>query len=195
MLWVRKIVPLVIVCIILGAIIWFVEPPKTITDYPTQISLFFIPFFLILVFSLNLFLKCYPRSITIAIGLSVLLSLQALSYLNIYNFIIIVTGIFLVIKFLKKPKISYQTKIPKLSHLKKQRWPFDKTYRKTYNLKHAKILHHNNASICKCCSTFRFCFRDCTDRFSCQVSPVNWRRGYFQHRNRWTWIENFPVCS
>lgn len=121
MLWVRKMVPIVILCIILGAIIWFVEPPKTITDYPAQISLFFIPFFLILVFSLNVFLKCYPRSITIAIGLSVVLSLQALSYLNIYNFIIIVTGIFLVIKFLKKPKISYQTKIPKLSHLKKQR--------------------------------------------------------------------------
>lgn len=110
-----------------GAFIFFVlmiPYPQTLTEANAlQISLFFIPLFLALMFSFNIFLKNALISFSISLGLIFLLVLKALNSLNIVTGILIIISIGLFLSYFKKIKkrnLTKLPKIPKLSKLRKQ---------------------------------------------------------------------------
>lgn len=119
----KQIVPVLILGGILGLVIWQVQPPRSLaTASIFQLLVFFLPFFLFLAFLINLYFQFILRSLLISLGITLLLILKSLNSLNIITVIIIVLAIILIFKSFKKPqKGFYQTKIPKLSRLQKQR--------------------------------------------------------------------------
>lgn len=123
MFLVKKIGPILFLILILAFVIYQTQPPKSLSQASfLQITSFFLPLFLLLLYFFNLFFKFLIRSLIISLALIIFLILQALSFLNIITLpLIIFITVFLFIKIKKPNKFNYQTKIPKLSHLSKQR--------------------------------------------------------------------------
>ena len=114
----KKNLPLVFLGIILILVVWQVEPPKSLTSASLiQIIVFFLPFWLFLTFLINLFLKFLLRSLIISLGLTILLSLEALNFITIP--IVILATVLTTLAF-KKPKNLKSVNIPSLK-LRKQR--------------------------------------------------------------------------
>lgn len=110
-----------------GAFIFFVlmiPYPQTLTEANAlQISLFFIPLFLALMFSFNIFLKNALISFSVALGIILLLTLKALDSFNIVTGAVTIISTGLLISYFKKMKkrnLTKLPKIPKLTQLRKQ---------------------------------------------------------------------------
>ncbi len=108
---------------IFGLIVYQTEPPKSFeTASYFQIIAFFLPLFLFLFFLLNLFIQFIIRSFIISLGIILLLIIKTLDIFNPAVIILIILSVILLAKTFKKPQRKfYQTKIPKISKLAKQR--------------------------------------------------------------------------
>lgn len=102
-------------------VIWTIQPPSSLfTASPLQLGLFYLPLISFFYFLFNLYFSYLPRSLTAALGATIMLTLQSLNYLNFFTFFLVLALFLLTLKFLKKPQNTYAAKIPKLSQLKKQ---------------------------------------------------------------------------
>lgn len=119
----KKLLPVLISAAIFSLVIWQVQPPKTFTTVTSaQIALFFLPLFLFLLTIFNLIFNFYLRSFVITLGVVLLFILKALDILNIITAGVLILAIILIVKSLKRPqKTFYQSKIPKLLKLSKQK--------------------------------------------------------------------------
>ncbi len=97
--------------------------PENITQANlNQLFSFFIPLFLAITFSLNIFLKNVFISGSIALGLIFILIIQALHSLNLVSGGLIIISIGLLISYFKKNKkrdLTNLSKIPKLTKLRR----------------------------------------------------------------------------
>lgn len=121
MSWAKKIFPVLLSLLILGIVVWQAEPPKSLqAASPFQVGIFFLPFLLLLTFLIKLFFKNLLESLSIGIGGTILLLLQGTNNLNFLSLVIIILITTFLVKILKKPSQSYQSKIPRLSRLSRQ---------------------------------------------------------------------------
>ena len=89
-----------------------------------QILGFFIPFFLAVSLTINIFLKNIFLSSSLSLGIIFLLILKALDSLNLVTGTIIVIATVLLVSYFRKIKkkgLTKLPKIPKLTHVRKQR--------------------------------------------------------------------------
>lgn len=119
-----KITPVLICWGIIILIVLEVPYPDSITSVSlTQILSLFIPLFLALTLTFNLFFKYIIFSSIAALGLLFLLILQALDSLNIVTGALTIIAAGLLLSYFKKVKRKNLTKlpkIPKLTQLRKQ---------------------------------------------------------------------------
>lgn len=108
---------------ILAYVILQVPYPDSLTQSnTTQLLAFFIPLFLALNFTINIFLKFLIRSSLISAALITFLILQALQTLNLLTFILTSLAFGLLISYFKKKKgLTTSSKIPKLTSLRRRR--------------------------------------------------------------------------
>lgn len=99
-------------------VILYVPYPETLIQADVfQISSFFIPLFLALISSFNIFLKNFFLSFSISLGLTVLFVLKALDILNIITGFLAISATGLLISYFRKTKRSNLTKLPKIPKL------------------------------------------------------------------------------
>ena len=119
-----KFIPALFFWLIFIFVVLQVSYPENITQSNfTQLLSFFIPLFLALSFTLNIFLKNIFISTSISLGLIFLLILKALDSFNIVTGILILVPIGLLASYFRKIKRRSLTKwgkIPKLTKLRKQ---------------------------------------------------------------------------
>ena len=100
-----------------------VSYPKTFTEANIiQLLSFFIPLFLALIFTIDIFLKFFIRSILISATLITFLILQTLQTLNLLTLILTTLAFGLLISYFKKKKgLTTSSKIPKLTSLQRKK--------------------------------------------------------------------------
>lgn len=89
-----------------------------------QIFFFFIPLFLAVIFTVNIFAKNFLVSTSFSLGLIFLFILKALDSLNIVTGILTLLAIGFLISYfakIKKRDLTKLPKIPKLTHLRKRK--------------------------------------------------------------------------
>lgn len=120
---ISKIFPAVLLWAIFAYVVSQVPYPQTLTQATSyQLFLFFIPLFLSLSLTINLFLGNIFSSSSISLGLIFLLILKALDSLNLVTATLILIAIGLLISYFKKvgrKNLTKLPKIPKLTKLKK----------------------------------------------------------------------------
>lgn len=127
MLFLKRLLPVLVFGFIFGLVVYFVTPPNSWNEASIfQILSFFIPLLFLLTFTVNLFLKYFPYSFIIACGLTILLSLLSIGFLNPLSSILILLVIVLFIKLypkLRYPRLSLTNKykIPKLSRFERKK--------------------------------------------------------------------------
>lgn len=87
-----------------------------------QILGFFIPLFLAIIFTLNIFLKNIYISSSLSLGIVFLLILKALDSLNIVTGVLILIAVYLLVSYFKKSNrksLTNYSKMPKLTKLKR----------------------------------------------------------------------------
>lgn len=105
--------------LIFAGVVYFVTPPKSWVEASYfQILVFFIPLLLVLTFLINIFLNYLPRSFSIALGLFLIVSLQAARQLNYITFgsAILIAG--LLYWFVPKTRFRKKVKNPQIPKLK-----------------------------------------------------------------------------
>lgn len=91
---------------------------------PQQLLYFFATLFFAITFSLNIFLSFILLSASIAVGIIFLLILKAMESLNIVTTIMVLVAVGLLFSYfgkIKGKKLTYESKIPKLTHLKRSK--------------------------------------------------------------------------
>jgi hypothetical protein len=116
-----KIIIAILSLVILGFVIYYLNPPSSIGEASLgQLACLFSPFLIALVMIADLIYKFWIKSILVSAGITFLLILKIFDSLNFITGIITIFVVAIIIKALKKPTSSGQSKIPKLSKLKKQ---------------------------------------------------------------------------
>ncbi len=85
-----------------------------------QIGIFFIPLFLALISTINLFFKSLLKSAVLVLGIILSLILKSLGNLNIVTAILVIVAVVLISGSFKKgtsSSLTYRSKIPKLKNL------------------------------------------------------------------------------
>ncbi len=82
-----------------------------------QISSFFIPLFILLTFIFNVFLKNTPVSLSVSLGIILLLVLRGLDILNLITGGLILLVVYLLVSYFQKMKRKNLTKLPKIPKL------------------------------------------------------------------------------
>lgn len=127
---VLKIIPALILWGSWIYVIISVPYPESLTKASSyQLLSFFVPLFLALIFTINLFIKNILRSIFISFGIIILLILKALDSLNIVSAGLTILAVLLILSYFKPIKHLTPTKsgltsgsfIPKLKHLRRKR--------------------------------------------------------------------------
>lgn len=99
-------------------------PDSLIKANLVQISLFFFPLYLALFLTLNIFLKNFPLSASISLGLISLLILQSLDTLNLITSLLVLMSTGLLVSYFRKIRrgsLTSEQKIPKLHTMRKQK--------------------------------------------------------------------------
>lgn len=123
----KNLLPLFLSALVSTVVIIKVEPPKSFeTATLFQMGTFFVPLFFTFTFLFNLYFKFLPHSLAVSLGLIILLAFQILDSLNLVSFALTLLVVILLTKSFKKPSLQKplsqtQNKIPKLSHLDKQK--------------------------------------------------------------------------
>lgn len=116
----RKIAILLISLGFLIYVIFKVEPPKDwVSASIFQILIFFIPLLLTVTFFADLFINYLPRSFIIGLSFLILSVLQALKLLNILSGVIVILGTIVLFRFFPKTRLTFFTKIPKLTKIRR----------------------------------------------------------------------------
>lgn len=109
---------------IFALVVFQIPYPENLTQANTlQILGFFIPFFLAVSLTINIFLINIFSSSSISLGIIFLLVLKALDSLNLVTGTIIVIATILLVSYsrkIKKKSLTKLPKIPKLTHVRKQ---------------------------------------------------------------------------
>lgn len=120
-----KIIPVLIFWGIFAMVILKVPYPETLSQASLfQLSAFFIPLYLALSLTFNIFLKNIFISGSISLGLVFLLILKALQSLNLVTGILIIVATYLLISYFRKANRKSLTnwrKIPKLTSLTRRK--------------------------------------------------------------------------
>ena len=120
----QKVTVALIFWAIFTIIIFQLPYPQTLTQATAlQILGFFIPLFLALSFTINIFLRNILLSSPISLGFVFILILKALDSLNVVTTSIIVIAVILLVSYfrkIKKRNLTKLPKIPKLTHLRKR---------------------------------------------------------------------------
>lgn len=100
-----KVFPSLIFWGLFAGVILTVPYPEGFTQArPDQLTFFFIPLFLALIFTLNIFLENILQSFSISLGIIFLLVLKALDSLNIVTGLLILISVWLLCSYFKKAK-------------------------------------------------------------------------------------------
>ncbi len=117
-LFILRFLPVIFFWTIFIFIVLQVPYPESLTQATIiQLLSFFIPLFLALVFTLNLFIKKIIISLTLSFGIISFLILKALDSLNFVTGMLTIISAVLLISYFRKVKFSDLTKdgrIPKL---------------------------------------------------------------------------------
>lgn len=115
-----KIIPAIFFWGIFAVVVLQIPYPESLTQANSlQLLAFFIPLFLALSMTLNIFLRNILSSLSISLGLIFLLILQALASLNIVTATLTVVATYLLFSYFRKIKKRSLTKPPKISKLTK----------------------------------------------------------------------------
>lgn len=118
-----KIIPALIFWTIFAWVVLQVSYPDNLAQAnAVQIGAFFIPLFLAISLSINIFYKNILTSSSFSLGIVLMLVLKALDSLNLVTTLIILVAIYLLVSYfrkLKKKRLTNLSKIPKLTKLKK----------------------------------------------------------------------------
>ena len=109
---------------IFSYVVFYVPYPESITQANfIQLISFFIPLYLALSFSLNIFLKNILISSSISLGLICILILKALDSLNLVTTVLTAVSIYLLVSYFRKNKrgLTSLSKIPKLTTLRRRK--------------------------------------------------------------------------
>lgn len=106
-------------------VILFVNYPQSITGASSlQLLAFFVPLFLALTFTFNLFLKFLLSSSFLALSAILMLFLKALDILNFVSAGLIIVAVGLLLSYFRKVKqrsgLTSTQKISKLTHLRRK---------------------------------------------------------------------------
>ncbi|MBI4035612.1 hypothetical protein HY383_01560 [Candidatus Daviesbacteria bacterium] len=113
-----KIIPSIILWGIIIFIILKVPYPENIAQANlTHLAILFISLYLAMAFTVNIFLKNIFSSLSISLGLSLLLILKALDSLNLITGTLVVIAVGLFLSYFKKAKKKNLTKLPKIPKL------------------------------------------------------------------------------
>lgn len=119
-----KIAPTLIFWGIFTYVVFQIPYPKNLTQASIlQILGFFIPLFLAVNLTINIFLKNIFSSSSISLGIIFLLLLKALDSLNLVTGTIIMIAVILLVSYFRKIKkrgLTNHSKIPKLTRLRKK---------------------------------------------------------------------------
>ncbi|MDP3974319.1 MAG: hypothetical protein Q8P92_05810 [Candidatus Daviesbacteria bacterium] len=91
---------------------------------PQQLLYFFVSLFFAITLTLNIFLNFILLSASVAIGIILLLILRAMEFLNIVTTIMVLIAVGLLFSYfgkIKGKKLTLNSKIPKLTHLRRSR--------------------------------------------------------------------------
>ena len=120
-----KFIPAVICWAIFIYVVIQIPYPETITQANfIQLFAFFVPLSLSLALTLNIFLKNIFISTFVSLGIIFSLFLKALDSLNLVTGVLILISVGLFISYFKKIKkkgLTNYSKIPKLTHLRRQK--------------------------------------------------------------------------
>lgn len=109
---------------IFAYVIFFVNYPPTITQANSfQLLAFFVPLYLALTFTFNLFFKYFLPSSLLALAAILILFLKALDILNFVSAGLIIIALSLLFGYFKKTNrrgLTLSFKIPKLKGLQRQ---------------------------------------------------------------------------
>lgn len=118
-----KIIPPIFFWGIFAFVVLQVPYPESLTQANlNQLIPFFVSVYLALTFTFNIFLKNILLSSSVCFGLILLLILKALDSLNIVTGILTAVATYLLASYFRKAKkknLTSQTKIPKLTHVRK----------------------------------------------------------------------------
>ena len=115
----RRILLAVLLGLIFAGIVYFIAPPKSWVEASYfQILIFFIPLLLFMTYFINIFLNYLPRSFSIALGLFLIIVLQAVRQLNYITFgsAVLIAG--LLYWFVPKTRFRKKVKNPQIPKLK-----------------------------------------------------------------------------
>ena len=115
-----KLLPRIILALIFWGVftyvIFNVAYPKSITDASFfQLIFFFVPLFLSLIFTLNIFLN-FLHSFFISSGIILLLILKALNILNFVSATLTILTVYFFISYFSKTKLKFKS--PELSKIR-----------------------------------------------------------------------------
>ncbi len=119
-----KILPAVIFWAIFIFVVLQVPYPDSIASANlSQLIFFFLPIYIALVLTFNLFLKNILMSASFCLGLIFLLILKALDSLNLVTIVLIIISVYLLVSYFRKnhgssnkiKSLTLNSKIPKLT--------------------------------------------------------------------------------
>ena len=118
-----KIIPALIFWGIFAYVILQIPYPYSLTQAnPIQLLSFFVPLFLGLIFTIDVFLKFLIRSIIISFAIIILLILRALDSVNTISVILLLAATALLFSYFKKPSsLTSEGNIPKLRSLRRRK--------------------------------------------------------------------------
>lgn len=109
--------------LIFGGVIFFVAPPKSWVEASYfQLVIFFLPYFLLINFLMNIFFNYLPRSFALSLGIFIFTVLQATRQLNYLTGILAFLAALLLFWFIPKTRFRKRVKkpqIPKLTRIRR----------------------------------------------------------------------------
>lgn len=120
-----KVFPIFIFGGIFVYVLFNIPYPESITQATLfQLIIFFIPLFLAIMFTLNIFFRNILISGSASLGIILLLILKALDSLNLITGVLVIISIGLLISYfrkLKRKNLTNWRKIPKLTNLRRKK--------------------------------------------------------------------------
>lgn len=118
-----KIIPFIFWTIFIYVVIQIPYPENIASANLSQLIYFFLPLYLSLSLTLNLFLKNLLMSGSISLGIIFLLIIKALDSLNFVTVILILISVYLLVSYFKKGEksLTLSSKIPKIHALRRRR--------------------------------------------------------------------------
>ena len=120
-----KILPTFLFWIIFASVVLKLPYPESLVQADfIQISLFFLPLYIAVLLTLNIFIKSYLINGSFSLAFISLMLLKALDSLNPVTFILVIISFGLLISYFHKAKkgsLTKESKIPRLTSLRRKK--------------------------------------------------------------------------